>query len=71
MKKMKEGVWGVNGTSAREKTIRIHGRLLGEDFDFTPEFEDGGVMHQIALGDKAWAKPASDKPWKKAQSNAH
>jgi hypothetical protein len=69
MKKMKEGVWEVNGTAAREKTIRIHGLVSGNDFDLTAEFEDGGVMRQIALGDKAWAKPASDKPWKKAQPN--
>jgi hypothetical protein len=69
MKKMREGVWGVNGTAAREKTIRIHGLVSGEDFDLTMEFEDGGVMRQIALGDKAWAKPTGDKPWKKAQPN--
>jgi hypothetical protein len=69
MKKMKEGIWEVNGTAAREKTIRIHGLVSGENFDLTAEFEDGGVMRQIALGDKAWARPTSDKPWKKAQPN--
>ncbi len=69
MKKMKEDVWEVNGTAAREKTIRIHGLVSGEDFDLTAEFEDGGVMRQIALGDKAWAKPTGDKSWKKAQAN--
>ena len=69
MKKMKEGIWDVNGTAAREKTIRIHGLISGENFDLTAEFEDGGVMRQIALGDKAWAKPTSDKPWKKARPN--
>jgi hypothetical protein len=69
MKKMKEGIWEVNGTAAREKTIRIHGLVSGEDFDLTAEFEDGGVMRQIALGDKAWAKPTSDKPWMRAQLN--
>ena len=46
MKKMKEDVWEVNGTAAREKTIRIHGQVSGEDFDLTAEFEDGGMMRQ-------------------------
>jgi hypothetical protein len=68
MKKMEEGVWEVNGIATREKTVRIHGLLSGEDFDLTMESEDGHPLNrQIAIGDQAWAKPTGGKTWKKAQ----
>jgi len=69
MKKMEEGVWEVNGTATREKTGRIHGLLSREDFDLTMESENGSVMRQIAIGDKAWANPTGGKTWKKAQAS--
>jgi hypothetical protein len=69
MKKMEEGVWEVNGTATRQETGRIHGLLSGEDFDLTMESENGSVMRQIAIGDKAWANPTGGKTWKKAQAS--
>jgi hypothetical protein len=70
MKKMEEGVWEVNGTAAREKTIRIHGLVSGGDFDLTMASEDGHPFnHQIAIKDKAWVNPTGGKTWKKAQAS--
>ena len=69
MKKMEEGVWEVNGTATREKPVRIHGVLSGEDFDLTMQSEDRSVMRQIAIKDKAWANPTGGKTWKRAQAS--
>jgi hypothetical protein len=70
MRKMKEGVWEVNGTAAREKTVRIHGLLSGEDFDLTMASEDGRPLNrQIAIKNHAWANPTGGKTWKKAQAS--
>jgi hypothetical protein len=35
MKNMETGVWSVNGNVTAKKTIKLHGLLSGEDFEFT------------------------------------
>ena len=55
MEKMSTGVWSVNGTVAVEKTIKLHGRLSGEDFDLTMErVKPNAPMRGIVIKDKAW-----------------
>src|SRR5882724_7146749 len=70
MKNMESGVWSVNGTVQAGKTIKVQGRLDGEDFDLTtePGIRPNTPMREIIIKDKVWI--CSDgETWHAGQPN--